>query len=363
MIKKILFLLIIIFNIASLSGQQLYPVIDEEEKVGYIDIDGRVAIEPQFDTKIKYINYIDGKKKYKAVVFQQNTYFSEGVATVKIANRFWIWFIISYDFALIDTKGNFITEPESSGISNFNEGLATKKIRVAYDSTGDYEYDYVGKDGGTQISKGFVYAGPFSGGLALVRLRGGTYGYIDKTDRFVIVPEFEDASNFSEGLASVKIGDKWGYINKAKEIIINPAFDRAFEFNNGVARVVIKSKIRYINKSGNFINIQSYYYGSEFSEGLASVKANGRYGFIDTTGNMVIQPTYLAAENFSEGLACVKIRGKWGFINKEENRVIKPKYDFARGFDNGLATVWKDDVVYYINRGGDVIWPLLDYRK
>lgn len=32
---------------------------------------------------------------------------------------------------------------------------------------------------------------------------------------YVIKPQFDGAWSFSEGLARVKIGDKWGYINKA----------------------------------------------------------------------------------------------------------------------------------------------------
>ncbi len=363
MTTKILIPIILFLNILSLNGQQLYPIIDEDENVGYIDINGNVVIRPKFDSEINYINYIDGKKKFRTVEFKQNTYFSEGIATVRIADRFFIWFILGYDFALIDTTGNLISMPESYEISSFSEGAAIMKVRVAFDSTGDYIYNYVRKDGVAFIAKRFVYAGPFRDGLALVRLANGLYGYINKTGSFKIAQGFVDASNFSEGMASIKIGNKWGYINESGEIVVKPKFDKAFEFNNGAARVVADSKIRYINKSGKFINNESYSFGTEFSEGLAAVKVGHRYGFIDTTGRMVIKPKYLSAENFSGGLACVKIRGKWGFIDKDEKKVIRPKYDFARGFDNGVATVWKDEVVYYINKNGDVIWQLLDYRK
>ncbi len=35
-----------------------------------------------------------------------------------------------------------------------------------------------------------------------------------KTGEFVIKPQFDFARDFSEGLAAVKVGDKWGYIHK-----------------------------------------------------------------------------------------------------------------------------------------------------
>ena len=31
---------------------------------------------------------------------------------------------------------------------------------------------------------------------------------------YAIIPQFDDAEFFSEGLAAVKIGDRWGYINQ-----------------------------------------------------------------------------------------------------------------------------------------------------
>ena len=49
--------------------------------------------------------------------------------------------------------------------------------------------------------------------------------------------KFDEAWDFSEGLAAVKIGGKVGFINKAGEIVINPQFDNAGSFSEGLARV------------------------------------------------------------------------------------------------------------------------------
>jgi len=42
------------------------------------------------------------------------------------------------------------------------------------------------------------------------------YGYIDKQGHFVVNPQFDEAGNFSEGMAAVRIGNdktgKYGYI-------------------------------------------------------------------------------------------------------------------------------------------------------
>ncbi|HDS29982.1 MAG TPA: WG repeat-containing protein, partial [Firmicutes bacterium] len=50
-------------------------------------------------------------------------------------------------------------------------------------------------------------------------------GFIDKTGQYVINPQFDFAFDFSEGLAPVKIAEKWGFIDKTGQFVINPQFD------------------------------------------------------------------------------------------------------------------------------------------
>ena len=45
----------------------------------------------------------------------------------------------------------------------------------------------------------------------------GEWGYIDKSGKISIIPQWESVGYFSEGLAYVCIGDKYGYINRKGE--------------------------------------------------------------------------------------------------------------------------------------------------
>jgi WG containing repeat len=66
---------------------------------------------------------------------------------------------------------------------------------------------------------------------------------VDKTGKVVISPQFDVASEFSQGLAAVRIGDdtsgKYGYIDKTGHMIITPTFDYGDKFSEGLARVRI----------------------------------------------------------------------------------------------------------------------------
>src|SRR5688500_6641363 len=60
-----------------------------------------------------------------------------------------------------------------------------------------------------------------------------------KAGRIVIPARFDEAGQFSDGLAAVRIGAKFGYIDKQGTIVIQPQFDFANPFAEGVAAAAI----------------------------------------------------------------------------------------------------------------------------
>jgi hypothetical protein len=126
---------------------------------------------------------------------------------------------------------------------------------------------------------------------------GGKVGFIDRTGKFVIEPQFDSAHDFSEGLASVKAGKQSGYIDRLGKYVIEPKF-------KGVAR--------------------------SFSEGLAAVYAGEhKFGFIDRTGEFAIEPRFGLPLDFRNGLAWVSIETssgvKHGYIDKKGKFVWGPQ--------------------------------------
>jgi len=122
----------------------------------------------------------------------------------------------------------------------------------------------------------------------------GNEGYIDKKGNVVINPQFDYANKFSEGLAAVKIGDKWGYVDKMGKYVINPQFDRAGDFSEGRAAVMMGDKWGYVNKTGKLVINPQFKFADDFLGGWAFVSyesqenENGfRQGYIDKTGASV----------------------------------------------------------------------------
>ena len=69
----------------------------------------------------------------------------------------------------------------------------------------------------------------------------------------VIPKKYEDALEFSEGLAGVRINDRWGFININDQFVIAPQFDLVKSFENGRAEVSIGNKAGVIDRNGNFV--------------------------------------------------------------------------------------------------------------
>jgi hypothetical protein len=83
---------------------------------------------------------------------------------------------------------------------------------------GDKEtWVYIKPDGSQPFEKKYAWAGTFSDGLARVQVEDritGKFGYIDTKGAMVIQPNFEEASDFRNGKATVRVEGKSRVIDK-----------------------------------------------------------------------------------------------------------------------------------------------------
>ena len=104
--------------------------------------------------------------------------------------------------------------------------------------------------------------------LKLVQ-ENGKFGYADASGKVIIPCKYDNALDFSEGLAAVnigaaaedfmgvafpmKFGGKWGYINEKGEVVIPLQYEEAKPFSNGKVEVKAGENWLIIDTKGNVI--------------------------------------------------------------------------------------------------------------
>ena len=161
-------------------------------------------------------------------------------------------------------------------------------------------------------------------------IKNGKTGFRDLDGKITIEPQFDNAEMFSEGLSTVKLGNKYGLINEqGKYVLPLTAFEYLGSVRNGLASFRKNEKYGFVNIKGQEIIKPQYDWVDEFSEGLCVVRndngnpGSGKHGYIDTTGKVIIKMLFQYACKFENGQAKVEINNVWEMIDKS-GKTIAP---------------------------------------
>ena len=266
------------------------------------------------------------------------------------------------------SEGNYMRDTY-----NFHEGLVLMHLVL---QDGD-KWGFIDKFGKVVIP--FIYedASDFDEGLASVR-RDGKYGFIDKSGRTIIPFIYNNVKiGFHDGIAIV--GDKngkQGVIDKSGNVVVPFEYDILCDYGDGLIfanrSINDKPQSGFINLSGDVVIPFGLFTSTRggFSEGLAIAKTQGFYDnngkyqkgeefIIDKTGKKLFPFPSGSYKGFSEGLCAMGKQGKYGFVNKSGVFVISPVYDEVGDFHEGLARVSKGDKWGAIDKNGKIVVPLI----
>lgn len=304
----------------------LFPI-KQDNKWGYIDKTGKVAIAAEFD---------------------QASFFSQGLAFVRKNN--------SIEVINSNAETQFYLPDNTSYYGAFSEDLAVVAING--------KYGFINKNGEMVIKPQFDQAKSFSEGLAAVKL-GSYYGFIDKTGKTVINPQFFSVTSFSENLAAVRFKQSDlhpAFIDKAGNVFFYLPNENTGNFLKTAITDVTSQDLGYEKSSYSLSSFKASvtFENQAFSEDLISVKINNKYGYINKAGEIVIAPMFDFADAFSEGLARVSIKGKCAYIDSLGTVIIKTPFNYysCSEFTNNLAQVQTQGSIGYLDRSGQFLWPL-----
>lgn len=239
-------------------------------------------------------------------------------------------------------------------------------VNYWYGATG-----YIDKTGKWIIKPQFHEAGHFQEGLAKISIKGEIggaqlrFGFIDRTGKIVIPVRFDWVDSFSQGVANAKFGGKWGFIDKSGNWVIQPKYESAYQFAYGLAPVQLgKDHWIFIDRQGKQALPEKYSDASSFSDGVARVKLRDQRGFIDKTGKWVLKagPDQHVPYHFSEGLGVISFGSplnnlRFGYMDKTGKMAIPQSFTKASDFHEGLASVVDENSPHakYIDRSGNIV--------
>ncbi len=212
-------------------------------------------------------------------------------------------------------------------------------------------YGYIDKSGKVVIQPQFTEAEAFSQGLAVVHRPNGEVGYVDKTGQMVIGPGPYEARKFSYGLAPIQAvkNGPWGYINFRGIFTIQPSYSNASVFSEGLARVEKNGLWGYINPKGETIISHQYDWAGDFDHGYAKVRKGSQWFYIDPAGQPLKQGKNYVEPGTSktkdkrpskkDGWIAIKAEDKYGYIDQNGKVVITPQYEWAGHFSEGFGVV------------------------
>lgn len=160
-------------------------VYNEEGKAGVIDRSGALVINYLYDACFNF------EHKNYAVVRQSGKY------------------------GIIDTKGNYIIQPQFESLTSDGIWLLAKREK---------KFGWCDVKGKTIIDFQFDYAHTFGDSHYAPVGIGDKYGFIDRTGKLTINPQYDGSGSFIGSIAPVIIDDKIGFINAKGAYMVNPIY-------------------------------------------------------------------------------------------------------------------------------------------
>ena len=205
---------------------------------------------------------------------------------------------------------------------------------------------------------------------AYMEVKNGSWYFIDKTGRQLNDKPFQYVTDFKDGLAIVKLNNKWGVVDTSMQFIIQPEYDRVTRkivegqtfFEAGLSA---DDRYFYNHSTGEFLDseitkVSDYYKGVW----IYRIKGNRGWGLIDTAMNEVVEPYYDRISPFRSDYAQAVKKGRRTLIDYQGSEIL-PFYRSAKieALDGGLFSVRTKKGILIVNGSADTVIVDIECRS
>jgi hypothetical protein len=212
-------------------------------------------------------------------------------------------------YGYIDLTGRLVIPSRYSQAEPFSEG------RAAVYLNGDC--GYIDRRGDKRSVFTFSRCNPFEDGRAVVYRGLKRAGLLDANGELVLTPSVDRMLTFSEGRGLVRDGQYRFYFITEQADIHHGFYEKASEFSHGVAVVRLNNKWGVINRKGIALIPPKYSQISSFNDGYARVRVEGFSGLTNARGERIVSPDFEFISYAGDGVFRVEQGDKVGYFDEE----------------------------------------------
>ncbi|HRP03215.1 MAG TPA: WG repeat-containing protein [Candidatus Kapabacteria bacterium] len=314
----------ILYNNSNLNKD--IAIIVSHKKVGYINDDGSILIEPKYDF---------------AFHFQNN------IGIVKVGNY---WGIINF-------KGEYIIKPKFESIFNDNTVTVEKENDIKDIAIFQSKVEYFGRN---YINHGFIYV-----------KKNNKWGVIDTNGKEIIKPKFIDGFSFfgnygfiikSDTIDEDSADHKTEVIDKNGNVKFKTKFNQCRFMSDTLFWFIKDNNFGIMHYSGKIIWEMEGIFVTAIEKG-AIIKINGNYCIINSEGNFIEKTNFSRCifpitehDDFyhfsfrnNDSLVCFDVYGK---------RLFKLVGDYKLSYfpnKGNELMFYKNDSLGIVNKKGEII--------
>lgn len=294
-------------------------------------------------------------------------------------------------YAILDNKGKVLSNESFKKINHFKNGFAAvqnKKnqwgfidlngklvIPCKYKEVGSFSrngmaavksannFGYINTNGEMLIAENFKKALHFTNNVAAVSMDGKTYGIIDSTGKWIKRPRYTLIQNsVTDTNAVLKTDDKWILVRDS-ESIEKVEYDQLSNFSEGIAKVILNNKIGYIDNKGNLIIPIKYKEGGAFAQNRTFVR-NDEDCFLINKNDSVINhfKNYAHSDGFKKNYAIVKFKDYYSLIDTNGHEMFRTWQRLIESNQFGFSLLKKNKKVCFVSKNGTEVFNDLKYK-
>jgi hypothetical protein len=328
--------------------ENYFPVVSDQ-KFGYMNSNGRVVIEPQYDEVGVFRNglaVVSKDSKY-GIINKKNELIVDFIYDEILDFQEDRAIVIKGDtYNLVDRSGKEISSSPFIDLTSFSSKI--------YIGIKDSFYQFYDKNLNVLSDLKCQEIGNLQDGYSIIQI-DNLFGVIDSNLQVKIPVQFHDIHPFHNGVFVYTVNGKKGLIRTDELKLTEPLYDDISDLNleNKTAVVRMGSSISWIKIDGTkLFDFTTEYFPNalelaQFSKGFAVFRKKGKYGLIDEKSKLAFKPSL---ESISKYINAIPIEkdAKWGLMDLKGKIIKSYEYDLIEDWNgkgiivnkNGLSGLW-----------------------